>query len=152
MKPHYSICSSLSAREVGMRKMILFCFPACHTILFNYVVDLLWVGALVICFLVKMCYNSFVTFLCSLIIILCVLIPRKIRGSLKICSKSVIFEPDAISQPIIKVNTFYLGNETFRLFVYILPLLVFVIFLSHFYPDSFERLYKNRKTWRKWSQ
>ncbi|MEJ1287737.1 neutral sphingomyelinase (N-SMase) activation associated factor [Cricetulus griseus] len=28
---------------------------------------------------------------------------RKIRGSLKICSKSVIFEPDAISQPIIKV-------------------------------------------------
>ncbi|XP_021111605.1 protein FAN [Heterocephalus glaber] len=28
---------------------------------------------------------------------------RKIRGSLKICSKSVIFEPDAISQPIIKI-------------------------------------------------
>ncbi|ELW71950.1 Protein FAN, partial [Tupaia chinensis] len=28
---------------------------------------------------------------------------RKIRGSLKICSKSVIFEPDVISQPIIKV-------------------------------------------------
>ncbi|KAH0517610.1 Protein FAN [Microtus ochrogaster] len=28
---------------------------------------------------------------------------RKTRGSLKICSKSVIFEPDAISQPIIKV-------------------------------------------------
>ncbi|KAK2490337.1 hypothetical protein MC885_018264, partial [Smutsia gigantea] len=27
----------------------------------------------------------------------------KIRGSLKICSKSVIFEPDAISQPIIKI-------------------------------------------------
>ncbi|GAB1288293.1 Protein FAN [Apodemus speciosus] len=28
---------------------------------------------------------------------------RKIRGSLKICSKSVIFEPDAISQPILKI-------------------------------------------------
>ncbi|XP_033058827.1 protein FAN isoform X2 [Trachypithecus francoisi] len=28
---------------------------------------------------------------------------RKIRGSLKICSKSAIFEPDAISQPIIKI-------------------------------------------------
>uniref|UniRef100_A0A8D1WU59 Protein FAN n=1 Tax=Sus scrofa TaxID=9823 RepID=A0A8D1WU59_PIG len=28
---------------------------------------------------------------------------RKIRGSLKICSKSVIFEPDAISQPIVKI-------------------------------------------------
>ncbi|XP_013207257.1 protein FAN [Microtus ochrogaster] len=28
---------------------------------------------------------------------------RKTRGSLKICSKSVIFEPDAISQPIIKI-------------------------------------------------
>uniref|UniRef100_G3RMY1 Neutral sphingomyelinase activation associated factor n=1 Tax=Gorilla gorilla gorilla TaxID=9595 RepID=G3RMY1_GORGO len=28
---------------------------------------------------------------------------RKIRGSLKICSKSVIFEPDSISQPIIKI-------------------------------------------------
>ncbi|XP_008565172.1 PREDICTED: protein FAN-like [Galeopterus variegatus] len=28
---------------------------------------------------------------------------RKIRGSLKICSKSVIFEPDTISQPIIKI-------------------------------------------------
>ncbi|XP_049556699.1 protein FAN isoform X2 [Orcinus orca] len=28
---------------------------------------------------------------------------RKIRGSLKICSKSVIFEPDATSQPIIKI-------------------------------------------------
>uniref|UniRef100_A0A8D1FDK1 Protein FAN n=1 Tax=Sus scrofa TaxID=9823 RepID=A0A8D1FDK1_PIG len=27
----------------------------------------------------------------------------KIRGSLKICSKSVIFEPDAISQPIVKI-------------------------------------------------
>uniref|UniRef100_A0A670IJW3 Neutral sphingomyelinase activation associated factor n=1 Tax=Podarcis muralis TaxID=64176 RepID=A0A670IJW3_PODMU len=28
---------------------------------------------------------------------------RKIRGSLKICSKSVIFEPDEISHPIIKI-------------------------------------------------
>ncbi|XP_023573448.1 protein FAN isoform X2 [Octodon degus] len=28
---------------------------------------------------------------------------RKIRGSLKICSKSVIFEPDAISHPIVKI-------------------------------------------------
>uniref|UniRef100_A0A8C7EK32 Protein FAN n=1 Tax=Neovison vison TaxID=452646 RepID=A0A8C7EK32_NEOVI len=28
---------------------------------------------------------------------------QKIRGSLKICSKSVIFEPDVISQPIIKI-------------------------------------------------
>uniref|UniRef100_A0A286XZE4 Neutral sphingomyelinase activation associated factor n=1 Tax=Cavia porcellus TaxID=10141 RepID=A0A286XZE4_CAVPO len=28
---------------------------------------------------------------------------RKIRGSLKICSKSVIFEPDATSQPIMKI-------------------------------------------------
>ncbi|KAL8182100.1 UNVERIFIED_CONTAM: hypothetical protein K2H54_043888, partial [Gekko kuhli] len=28
---------------------------------------------------------------------------RKVRGSLKICSKSVIFEPDEISQPIIKI-------------------------------------------------
>uniref|UniRef100_A0A2K5K784 BEACH domain-containing protein n=1 Tax=Colobus angolensis palliatus TaxID=336983 RepID=A0A2K5K784_COLAP len=28
---------------------------------------------------------------------------RKIRGSLKICSKSAIFEPDVISQPIIKI-------------------------------------------------
>lgn len=28
---------------------------------------------------------------------------RKIRGTLKICSKSAIFEPDAISQPIIKI-------------------------------------------------
>ncbi|KAM6171056.1 protein FAN isoform 4-T4 [Erethizon dorsatum] len=28
---------------------------------------------------------------------------RKIRGSLKICSKSVIFEPDAISKPIMKI-------------------------------------------------
>ncbi|XP_037023439.2 protein FAN isoform X1 [Artibeus jamaicensis] len=28
---------------------------------------------------------------------------RRIRGSLKICSKSVIFEPDTISQPIIKI-------------------------------------------------
>ncbi|XP_059529105.1 protein FAN isoform X1 [Myotis daubentonii] len=28
---------------------------------------------------------------------------RRVRGSLKICSKSVIFEPDAISQPIIKI-------------------------------------------------
>uniref|UniRef100_A0A8C6QBH5 Neutral sphingomyelinase (N-SMase) activation associated factor n=1 Tax=Nannospalax galili TaxID=1026970 RepID=A0A8C6QBH5_NANGA len=28
---------------------------------------------------------------------------RKIRGSLKICSKSVIFEPEAVSQPILKI-------------------------------------------------
>ncbi|XP_010225146.1 PREDICTED: protein FAN-like, partial [Tinamus guttatus] len=28
---------------------------------------------------------------------------RKIRGSLKICSKSIIFEPDEIIQPIIKI-------------------------------------------------
>uniref|UniRef100_A0A8C4J7X4 Neutral sphingomyelinase activation associated factor n=1 Tax=Dromaius novaehollandiae TaxID=8790 RepID=A0A8C4J7X4_DRONO len=30
---------------------------------------------------------------------------RKIRGSLKICSKSIIFEPDEKIQPIIKVNS-----------------------------------------------
>ncbi|KAB1256517.1 Protein FAN [Camelus dromedarius] len=38
-----------------------------------------------------------------LITTLCTCVSRKIRGSLKICSKSVIFEPDAISQPIIKI-------------------------------------------------
>ncbi|KPP61951.1 hypothetical protein Z043_119904 [Scleropages formosus] len=29
--------------------------------------------------------------------------PRKVRGSLKICSKSVIFEPEPLSEPILKI-------------------------------------------------
>lgn len=85
---------------------------------------------------------------------------RKIRGSLKICSKSVIFEPDAISQPILKVKVFWMRAETFLIVCVCLSdwlcTFIFTFFfnnnLSQFYPDSFERLFKNRKTWRKWSQ
>lgn len=43
---------------------------------------------------------------------------RKFRGSLKICSKSIIFEPDDNIQPIIKVssaNLQFLGNLRFSL-------------------------------------
>lgn len=61
-------------------------------------------------------------------IILFLLAPRKTRGSLKICSKSVIFEPDAISQPIIKVKVFAFLTACARAS----SLLLFVIFSLHF--------------------
>ena len=86
---------------------ILLCCPTFHTFVF----DLLLVDALVIYMLVKMCYNSSVTSVMFINNIPLYFISRKIRGSLKICSKSVIFEPDAISQPIIKVNTLSMWRE-----------------------------------------
>lgn len=47
---------------------------------------------------------------------------RKFRGSLKICSKSIIFEPDDNIQPIIKVssaNLKFLGNLRFSLKIFL---------------------------------
>lgn len=78
--------------------------PGVNVIKINYIV--LSVNALVIYFLVKMYYDSLVTFIMFINNNPLYFDPRKIRGSLKICSKSVIFEPDTISQPIIKVNAF----------------------------------------------
>ena len=79
----------------------MLCCLTFHTFVF----DLLLVDALVIYMLVKMGYDSSVTSVMFINNIPLYFISRKIRGSLKICSKSVIFEPDAISQPISKVNT-----------------------------------------------